>query len=304
MKISVCSPAPCSAWGALLAASLLLASPAAATTLDFEGIGHFAGVGSFYDGGTGLGGVRGPDYGVVFAGNGVGIVDAAAEGGEYFANEPSPSTVMTIAGHQSATVMTVEGGFDAASFSVYYSSRYFVQSGVEVYSGPNATGTLLGSMNLIGNFQNNDCDGNEGTYCNWDRVTLPITGIARSVRLRNFFSTETLFDRISFAPAAVDAPRSPAREGAAEWSRAYPNPTRGGTVLEFSLASNAESVVRIFDLSGRLVRGRVPGTVAAGVGRWNWAGDDDRGQPVGPGLYFARLQQGATSRTLRLVVGE
>src|SRR5439155_20248763 len=71
---------------------------------------------------------------------------------------------------------------------------------------------------------------------------------------------------------------------------ALPNPFRGGTVLEFSLARDASMELAVFDVLGREVRTLARGSVAAGVHRLDWDGRRDDGRAAGAGLYFARLR--------------
>jgi len=81
------------------------------------------------------------------------------------------------------------------------------------------------------------------------------------------------------------------------------NPSGLPAVIQWQSApgfSDSPQRVRIFDLSGRLVRtldlGRgIRGTVA-------WDGHDAKGQRVPSGLYLLRLESGAQSARARLVL--
>ncbi|MBI5709802.1 MAG: S8 family serine peptidase, partial [Candidatus Eisenbacteria bacterium] len=60
------------------------------------------------------------------------------------------------------------------------------------------------------------------------------------------------------------------------------------------------AVLRLYDLSGRLVRTLRPGLAAAGTAQWN--GRDESGSLVPAGLYFARLSCGSIHAQTRVVL--
>jgi hypothetical protein len=160
--------------------------------LDFEGIGDQIAVQEFYNGGTDGVGHQGPNYGISFGGNALGIIDVDAGGTGNFANEPSPSTVLFFLSG-SGVFMNVPNGF-YTGFSFYYSSNG--QASVSVHDGLNGTGNLLATLNLNANF-NQNCTGDpNGAYCHWDRIGVNFNGTARSV---NFGGTANYvgFDNIT-----------------------------------------------------------------------------------------------------------
>jgi len=83
---------------------------------------------------------------------------------------------------------------------------------------------------------------------------------------------------------------------------AMPNPFQAGTTLAYDLPRAARVELRLYDVSGRLVRSLVPGTVQeAGHHVLAWDGRDDTGAPTPIGLYFGRLRAGEESDVRRLV---
>ena len=61
----------------------------------------------------------------------------------------------------------------------------------------------------------------------------------------------------------------------------------------------------VYATDGRLVRRLAQGTSAAGYHMASWSGLDDRGRPVGNGIYICRLfvnRQGATAAFSRKLV--
>jgi hypothetical protein len=82
---------------------------------------------------------------------------------------------------------------------------------------------------------------------------------------------------------------------------ATPNPFRDATAIEFELPSRGEATIRIFEVSGRLVRTYRTGGATAGARSVVWDGRDDSGADAGSGVFFYRLDHAGRSRTKRLV---
>lgn len=83
---------------------------------------------------------------------------------------------------------------------------------------------------------------------------------------------------------------------------AAPNPFHVRTVLAYDLPRQGAVTLRIYDVSGRLVRALVSGATQP-TGRYSveWDGRDGAGAAMGPGLYFGRLEAGSESDVRRLV---
>ncbi len=160
-----------------------------------------------------------------------------------------------------------------------------------------------------------------------DQVTVlsanTIQGEFSSVVLTDFpAGTEATVDVgnqtvvVTFTAVATDA-GSPIAESDA-WvfgSRllgARPNPAPGGRfelLFRKPTADAGDSHVGlvVYDLAGRQVRALASGARGTGTQTVHWDGSDDRGIPVGTGIYFARLTIGSPGRenvseTLRLTV--
>lgn len=100
---------------------------------------------------------------------------------------------------------------------------------------------------------------------------------------------------------AVDAPTlSAGGSGSLQLAAPSPNPSRGTAVLSFSLPAAGPVQLEIHDVSGRRVRSLDQGTLAAGRYERHWDGRDESGAAVAAGVYFARLQAGSETRTVKL----
>jgi len=83
----------------------------------------------------------------------------------------------------------------------------------------------------------------------------------------------------------------------------FPNPFSPKTTIRYALPAASRVSLRIFDVSGRLVRQLVHEHEQR-PGRYDvvWEGTDLAGRRVVPGLYFYRLQAGAFRETRKMVI--
>ena len=184
-----------------MAALALAASSVAhaSTVLTFEGVGNFASVNNFYNGGTDSLGNSGINYGINFTSASLGLIDSDAGGGGNFANEPSASTIVFFTSGSAAT-MNVAAGF-TTGFSFFYSA--FSNASVTVYDGLNGTGNVLATLGLLTNFNNGGCGGDpNGGACHWDAVGVTFAGTAMSVDFGGV-ANQAGFDDITLGSAVA-----------------------------------------------------------------------------------------------------
>ena len=82
-----------------------------------------------------------------------------------------------------------------------------------------------------------------------------------------------------------------------------PNPFNPSTVIRFDLPEPAVVSLRVFDVTGRLVRVLLGGeTVSAGTSEAVWNGRDDSDHTVAAGIYFYHLEAPAYSETRRMAL--
>jgi hypothetical protein len=84
--------------------------------------------------------------------------------------------------------------------------------------------------------------------------------------------------------------------------KARPNPSAGGTEIGFVLPAEARVSLRVYDVSGRLVRTLVDGPRTPGVHRVQWDGTDTRGRTARSGIYFAKFEAGSVKRSERIIL--
>ena len=86
-------------------------------------------------------------------------------------------------------------------------------------------------------------------------------------------------------------------------SAGAPNPFRGRTAIRFDLPRDARATIRVYDVTGRLVRTLVDDALPGGRHSATWDGADRGGSRVASGVYLVRMQAddfGATRKIVRL----
>ncbi len=81
-----------------------------------------------------------------------------------------------------------------------------------------------------------------------------------------------------------------------------PNPFNPNTTIGFGLDRPSEVSLKIFDVTGRLVRELASGEMAEGRHALTWDGTDTAGASVGSGIYFYRLTAGTFSQTRKMIL--
>lgn len=151
-----------------------VAAHAAPVVLDFVGLQDEEPIDNYYNGGLGGNGSGpGPNYGITFSSNSLAIISYTQGGTGNFTNAPSSTVAFFLAG--GADTMDVAAGF-TTGFSFYYASYSHQQTGsngeVDVFSGPNGTGTLLASLSLPDTLN---------PYTVWEPIGVTFSGTAESV---------------------------------------------------------------------------------------------------------------------------
>jgi len=82
----------------------------------------------------------------------------------------------------------------------------------------------------------------------------------------------------------------------------FPNPFNPSTSIRFSLARSGHITLRIYDVSGRLIRALVDEAYPQGRHAVQWDGRNERGEGVASGVYFYRLAAPGFTETRRMVL--
>lgn len=150
-----------------------------------------------------------------------------------------------------------------------------------------------GDLSRMGDYQQIDCDSTR-VYVQY---TDPNAGHTAAYQM---FSSRLLPSGVEEQPTGN--PWVNRRIGGIELAPSRPNPVVRGTELAFELENPAQTSLRIYDLSGKLVRTLVTGSLAAGSHTARWDTRDESGKPVASGVYFYRLESSGLLATKQLVV--
>jgi hypothetical protein len=83
---------------------------------------------------------------------------------------------------------------------------------------------------------------------------------------------------------------------------AFPNPFNPATTVRYTLPSAGRVTVDVFDARGARVVALVDREQSAGAYTARWDGRDERGEPAGSGVYFARVSHAGATRSYKLVL--
>ena len=126
-------------------------------------------------------------------------------------------------------------------------------------------------------------------------ITEPITSITFNGNLEGTF----YLDDLRLVAATPPQPNTAIREEhtaalppSFTLGQNYPNPFNSGTVIRFSLPSDADVTLSLYNLAGQQVATLVEGRWAAGIYTVRWDGSDDQRRELASGVYLYRLQAG------------
>lgn len=109
---------------------------------------------------------------------------------------------------------------------------------------------------------------------------------------------------LNIVPSDVDGDAQASRPLVTELQSIAPNPVGAATTIRYSLAERGRVSIGVHDVSGRLVRSLVNGTLDPGHHVVSWNGEDDAGHDLAPGVYFVRYQAGSQSFRKKVTVLE
>lgn len=83
---------------------------------------------------------------------------------------------------------------------------------------------------------------------------------------------------------------------------AYPNPFNPSTIISWQSPNGSWQSLKIFDLLGNEIRSLINEYKSAGRNEVIWDGNNNSGNKVSTGIYFARLQTGKQFKNLKLML--
>lgn len=81
----------------------------------------------------------------------------------------------------------------------------------------------------------------------------------------------------------------------------YPNPFNPSTTIRFGIPEASDFSLIIYDLHGHILRSWVESSKSAGWYTYTWSGQDQSGKNLSTGVYFARLEAGTYSQTIKML---
>lgn len=100
----------------------------------------------------------------------------------------------------------------------------------------------------------------------------------------------------------LDIVDNPATPTVFSLAQNYPNPFNARTTIYFSLKSDGDATLSVFDILGRKVKVLQSGKLTPGEHAFIWDGSNETGGTVTSGIYFYRLDSAEGSITKRMVM--
>jgi len=85
-------------------------------------------------------------------------------------------------------------------------------------------------------------------------------------------------------------------------AQSYPNPSTGSMAIHYQMPKESEIALKVYNISGQLVKTFVNETQKAGYYQVTWDGRDELGHSVRSGVYFYRMEAGDFRAVRKLVI--
>ena len=201
---------------------------------------------------------------------------------------PSTVTVQLLTGNADPIVATMTGGASAAVLSgvapvtgASGASVQLVITGSNLWHG--STVELVGGITIPASSVY--WDGHDRIVADVTLTAAP-SGLYDVVVINPYDATGQLVDAFEVTGGPTPVNNTP-KDFALRPS--YPNPFNPSTTIRFDIASRSRVELRVYDVSGSLVRTLVDEDMPAGSHQVQWNGRNDAGDPASSGVYFYRL---------------
>lgn len=128
-----------------------------------------------------------------------------------------------------------------------------------------------------------------GTY-RYDLTIVDVNGCESSCYV------DLLVEDCAGLPGVVDVPTAYALR------QPEPNPSYGTALIIFDMPRPGPATLKVFDVSGRVIRTLIEGQQSAGRHSVAWKGEDEAGHFVGPGTYLVQFRAGDFIGTKKITV--
>jgi hypothetical protein len=171
--------------------------------------------------------------------------------------------------------------------------------GKETVNFPISLQSSLPTSPAIGYIENSDTPGilipNQNGY-NLIDYKRPIGEIAWGFFRGNDRRSGNYADLTPAKQPAVDVPQTTTLLGN------YPNPFNPETEINFSLSSEGNVQLAVYNVKGQIIRSLMNTVIPGGNHKVIWDGTDDSGKNVSSGLYFYSLQVGSYKSTKKMML--
>jgi len=112
---------------------------------------------------------------------------------------------------------------------------------------------------------------------------------------------------VIYTSSAIDFPTKVAYDreqhpAVFELNQNYPNPFNNSTVFTFQLPETSHTVLRVYDLNGRLIKTLVDKELKGGIHTVSWNGMDELNQTAASGIYIYELQTDQHRASMKLLL--
>ena len=82
----------------------------------------------------------------------------------------------------------------------------------------------------------------------------------------------------------------------------YPNPFNPSTIISYNIPENADVMLSIYDMRGRMIKSLINKNQTAGRYLVEWNATDDYGSNVSAGVYIYQLRSGDKTFSQKMVL--